>query len=74
MQLKEYVNERLDEGETNAVILGLQNNVSSSLTDALNNVPPEDWRAEISNRQKESDGQTLIWLAGRPDPSYSIQE
>ncbi|HAG99373.1 MAG TPA: hypothetical protein DCL75_11085 [Ktedonobacter sp.] len=74
MQLKEYVNERLDEGETNAVILGLQNNVSSSLDDALNNIPSEDWHAEISNRQKESDGQTLIWLAGRPDPSYSIQE
>jgi hypothetical protein len=74
MQLKEYVNERLDEGETNEVILGLQNNVSSSLDDALNNIPSEDWHAEISNRQKESDGQTLIWLAGRPDPSYSIQE
>ena len=43
MQLKEYVNERLDEGETNAVILGLQNNVSSSLSDALNNIPSEDW-------------------------------
>ncbi|HCJ33702.1 MAG TPA: hypothetical protein DHV65_05305 [Ktedonobacter sp.] len=70
MQLKEYVNERLDEGETNAMILGLQNNVSSSLDDALNNIPSEDWHAEISNRQKESDGQTLIWLAGRPDPSF----
>jgi hypothetical protein len=74
MLLKEYVNERLDEGETNAVIEGLQNNVRSNLDDALNHVPPEDWHAEISNRQKESDGQTLIWLAGRSDPSYSIQE
>ncbi len=73
MQLNEYVNERLDEGETNTLILGLQNNVRSSLDDALNNVPPEDWHAEISNRQKESDGQTLIWLVGRSDPSYSIQ-
>jgi hypothetical protein len=74
MLLKEYVNERLDEGETNAVIEGLQNDVRSTLDDALNHVPPEDWHAEISNRQKESDGQTLIWLAGRSDPSYSIQE
>jgi hypothetical protein len=74
MLLKEYVNERLDEGETNSVIEGLQNDVRSTLDDALNRVPPEDWHAEISNRQKESDGQTLIWLAGRSDPSYSIQE
>jgi hypothetical protein len=74
MLLKEYVNERLDEGETNAVIEGLQNDVRSTLDDALNHVPPEDWHAEISNRQKESDGQTLIWLSGRSDPSYSIQE
>ena len=74
MILRDYVNERLDEGEANAVILGLQNNVNSSLTDALKNVPAEDWNAEISNRQSESDGQTLIWLAGRSDPSYSIQE
>ncbi|HEX6554292.1 MAG TPA: hypothetical protein VF026_16120 [Ktedonobacteraceae bacterium] len=74
MLLKEYVNERLDEGETNAVIEGLQNGVRTNLDDALNHIPPEDWHAEISNRQKESDGQTLIWLAGRSDPSYSIQE
>jgi len=74
MILQDYVNERLDEGETNAVILGLQNDVNSSLADALNHVPDEDWHAEITNRQKESDGQTLIWLAGRSDPSYSIQE
>jgi hypothetical protein len=40
----------------------------------LNNVPPADWDAEISSRQKASDGQTLIWLAGRSDPSYVIQE
>ena len=74
MLLKEYVNERLDEGETNALIEGLQNDVRSNLDDALNHIPPEDWHAEITNRQKESDGQTLIWLAGRSDPSYSIQE
>ena len=74
MLLRDYVNERLDSGEATAVIEGLQNNVRSTLDDALKNVPPEDWHAEISNRQKESDGQTLIWLAGRSDPSYSIQE
>lgn len=74
MILQDYVNERLDEGEANAVILGLQNGVNSSLADALRYVPEEDWHAEITNRQKESDGQTLIWLAGRSDPSYSIQE
>jgi hypothetical protein len=74
MRLADYVNERLDEGEANAVIEGLQNNVRSNLTDALKNVPDEDWHAEISNRQKESDGQTLIWLVGRSEPSYSIQE
>ena len=74
MLFREYVNERLDAGETSAVIEGLQNNVHSTLDDAVNNIPPEDWHAEISNRQKESDGQTLIWLANRTDPSYSIQE
>ena len=74
MILRDYVNERLDEGEANAVIEGLQNNVRSNLADALNNVPREDWHAEISNRQKEANGQTLIWLAGSSDPSYSIQE
>jgi hypothetical protein len=74
MLLREYVNEHLDAGETSAVIEGLQNNVRSTLDDALNNIPPEDWHAEISNRQKEADGQTLIWLANRSDPSYSIQE
>lgn len=74
MILRDYVNDRLDDGDTGAVIEGLQNNVRSSLADALNNVPREDWHAEISNRQKETDGQTLIWLAGNSDPSYSIQE
>jgi hypothetical protein len=74
MILQDYVNERLDDGDTNAVIQGLQNNVRSSLPDAVNHVPEEDWHAEVSNRSKESDGQTLIWLAGRSDPSYSIQE
>jgi hypothetical protein len=74
MLLREYVDERLDTGEANAVIEGLQNNIRSSLDDAVKNIPPEDWHAEITNRQKEADGQTLIWLAGRSDPSYSIQE
>ena len=74
MLLRDYVNERLDAGEANAVIEGLQNDVRSSLDEALNNVPLEDWHAEISNRQSEADGQTLIWLSGRSDPSYSIQE
>ncbi|MDQ6662597.1 MAG: hypothetical protein M3Z24_16735 [Chloroflexota bacterium] len=74
MILKDYVSDRLDEGETNGVIEGLQNNVRSNLNEALNNVPHEDWYAEISHRQKETNGQTLIWLAGRSDPSYSIQE
>jgi len=73
MILRDYVNERLDEGEANAVIEGLQNGVRSSLDDALNHVPSEDWHAEISNRQKEADGQTLIWLSGLSEPSYSIQ-
>ena len=74
MILRDYVNERLDSGQGNAVIEGLQNNVRCNLADALNHVPHEDWEAEISRRQKETEGQTLIWLAGRSDPSYSIQE
>jgi hypothetical protein len=74
MLLREYVEERLDEGETNAVIEGLRNNVRASLADAVNNVPPEDWHAEITRRQKEGDGETLIWLAGQSEPSYVIQE
>jgi hypothetical protein len=74
MILQDYVNERLDEGETNTVIMGLQNNVNCNLTDALNNVPSEDWHAEISRRQKETNGQTLIWLSGHSDPDYSIQD
>jgi hypothetical protein len=74
MILRDYVNQRLDEGENNAVIEGLQNSVRCNLVDAVNNVPRADWEAEISNRQKESDGQTLIWLEGSSDPSYSIQE
>lgn len=73
MTLKDYVNERLDEGDTGAIIVGLQNTVSANIADALKNVPQEDWQAEISDRQKEADGQTLIWLAGNPNPSYTIQ-
>jgi hypothetical protein len=74
MILRDYINQRLDESGTNTIIEGLQNNVRSNLTDAVNSVPVEDWHAEISNRQKESDGQTLIWLSGNSDPSYSVQE
>ncbi len=73
MRLRDYVNERLDQGDGQAVIEGLQRTMQSNLTDAINNVPKEDWEAEITNRQKESDGQTLIWLANQTDPSYSIQ-
>ncbi len=74
MLLRDYVNQRLDESGTNIIIEGLQNDVHSNLADAVNNVPTEDWHAEISNRQKEADGQTLIWLKGSSDPNYSIQE
>lgn len=73
MRLGEYVNERLDDGESNTIIEGLQNNVRCNLVDAINNIPKEDWNAEISNRQKESEGETLIWLEGRSEPSYVIQ-
>lgn len=74
MLLREYVEQRLDDGETDTVIEGLQNNVRTSLADAVNNIPAEDWHAEVTRRQKESDGETLIWLAGQSDPSYVIQE
>ena len=74
MILKDYINQRLDESGTNIIIEGLQNNVRSNLSDAVNSVPVEDWHAEISNRQKEADGQTLIWLSGSADPNYSVQE
>ncbi len=74
MRLRDYVNERLDQGDGQAVIESLQRTMQSNLTDAINNVPDEDWNAEITNRQKETDGQTLIWLANQNDPSYSIQE
>lgn len=73
MKFSEYITERLDAGENQATIEGLQNNVRCNLIDAVQNLPREDWDAEISNRQKETEGQTLIWLAGRSDPSYSIQ-
>ena len=74
MRLRDYVDDRLAQGEGNATIEGLQRTLQCSLNDAINNVPKEDWEAEIQNRQKESDGQVLIWLAGRSEPSYSIQE
>ena len=74
MRLRDYVNERLDEGEGQATIESLRNSTQFALTDAINNIPEADWNAEIKNRQKESDGQTLIWLENQDDPSYSIQE
>ncbi len=72
MQLREYVNERMNDG-SNAVIEGLQNRVRCNLVDAINNVPEADWNGEISRRQSESEGETLIWLEGQADPSYAIQ-
>lgn len=48
--LRDYVNQRLDEGENNAMIEGLQNSVRCNLVDAVNNVPRADWEAEISSR------------------------
>lgn len=74
MKLGEYITERLDEGENQTMIEGLQNNLRYNLVDAVGNIPREDWEAEMSNRQKVADGQTLIWLEGRSEPSYSIQE
>ncbi|HET9920225.1 MAG TPA: hypothetical protein VFQ30_10325 [Ktedonobacteraceae bacterium] len=44
------------------------------LTDALKQVPQEDWNAQMSRRQKEHEGETLIWLEGRSEPSYVIQD
>ena len=41
MRLRDYVNERLDEGESNATIEGLQNNVRCNLVDAVNIVPSD---------------------------------
>ena len=73
MRLRDYVNQRLDEGEDHSTLEGLQNNIRCDLVDALKIVPAEDWNAEISKRQKESDAETLIWLEGRSDPSYVIQ-
>jgi len=74
MLFRDYVQQRLDQGDNNAALEGLQNNIICNLADAVRNVPAEDWSAEISNRQKEADGQVLIWLEGRSEPSYSIQE
>ncbi|HLI08533.1 MAG TPA: hypothetical protein VKV40_18365 [Ktedonobacteraceae bacterium] len=75
MTLREYVDQRLNEGEgTNAVIEGLQNGVKCDLADALKQVPEEDWNAQISHRQSESEGETLIWLEGHSEPSYVIQD
>ncbi|MFL5690925.1 MAG: hypothetical protein ACJ795_03900 [Ktedonobacteraceae bacterium] len=49
MFLREYVNERLDEEETNAV----------------NAFLPQTGMQRLSAGKKEADGQTLIWLADR---------
>lgn len=53
---------------------GLQNTIRCNLIDAVGIIPRQDWEAEIRTRQKEGDGQTLIWLEERSEPSYSIQE
>jgi len=75
MRLGDYILQRLlDEGEENATIEGLQNNIRCDLIDAVKTVPAEDWDAEIRIRQKVSDGQTLIWLDESSEPNYSIQE
>lgn len=74
MTLEEYVNQRLDDGGANTMIVGLQNNVRCNLPNAVNNVPEEDWKAEITSRQSESEGERLIWLAGRSEPVYIIQD
>jgi hypothetical protein len=74
MQLCEYITARLDEGDTSTAVEGLQNNIHTDIAHAPDLIPPDDWYAEITNRRKEGDGQTLIWLAGRPEPGYSIQE
>ena len=74
MTLREYVDQRLNDYEGQAVIEGLQNNVRCDLADALKVIPSDDWNAQISRRQKEGEGETLVWLEGRSDPSYVIQE
>ncbi len=75
MTLREYVDQRLNEHEgTNALIEGLQNGVKCDLTDALKHIPEQDWNAQISRREKEHEGETLIWLQGCPEPSYVIQD
>jgi len=74
MQLSEYITNRLDDNETEAVVQGLQNNLHTDLAGASANIPRKDWSAEITNKSRESDGQTLIWLSGQADPSYSIQQ
>lgn len=73
MRLRDYVDERLAQGDEHATLEGLQRPIKCDLTDAINNVPDEDWNAEIKNRQKESDRQILLWLANQDEPSYSIQ-
>lgn len=75
MRLGDYILQRLlDEGEEQATLEGLQNNIRCDLIDAVKTVPTEDWDAEIRIRQKVSDGQTLIWLDESSEPNYSIQE
>ncbi len=74
MRLRDYVDQRLDQGDDHATIEGLQRSLMCDLVDAINTVPKEDWEAEIKERQKASDGQVLIWLGDQTEPSYSIQE
>lgn len=73
--MREYVDQRLNEHEgTNAAIEGLQNGVKCNLADALRVVPEQDWNAQISRRQRESEGKRLIWLEERSEPSYVTQD
>jgi len=74
MRLRDYLNARLDEGESRATVEGFQNNVRCSLSDALTALPAEELDQEIREKRKESDGQTYLWLGARPDPSYVVQE
>lgn len=74
MRLNEYINSRLDGGESNVTVLGLQNGMSCNLDDALTVVPQNDLNSEISNQQNVTDGQTLIWLNNNSEPAYSVQK
>lgn len=74
MRFSEYIIGRLDAGEKDTMVQGLRSSVFARITRAPNLIPREDWHAEVTNRSSEGNGQTIIWLAGQPEPSYSIQE